>query len=556
MQRTTFLLLLGLLAWTLSPVQGAIFLEDFSSGIGAWTAGTVDDDHHTGETPDRPITPIAADGGAVLRSTSSCFSAPFNGVATTLTRVVSLPPGEYEIKASIFHTTALYGYCVGQTGGRSEIWVDGSVALSSTCPVRRRCGDCRVQLDQRSRRITVGASGEVTVMLRTHGGDCAVVTGFYDNIRIHPFMDCDDDGVLDAVDLDDDNDGIMDDVDPCPYATDCISVKGRHLFYNDSSFDGERDHDAVATDKLALQPGERATFANYSSFSKGINGVMVDVAELPLPHQISLDDFEFRVGASDDPASWVLAPNPTFISVEAAAGTVGTHRIMLEWANNVIQNQWLQVTLLANGDTGLASNDVFYFGNSMGDSGNSTANAQVDISDEAGARNNPRNFLNPAPVDFVYDYNRDGKVDVSDENLARLHASNFLTAPRLLDLTGVGAAGFDRASVSRPSLGSGGDGINDGPGLVIRRSDRDGELIIETMAIPQGDLRLQYSTQLGANDWKDLEEDATSVPGDSLEKKSWRIRPSESQVIYRLILGAGREAERNRPASVGVVSSK
>ena len=539
MKRTRFLTVIWLLFWALNPARAVVFLEDFSNGIGAWTAGTEQDDHHTGETPDVANAPRAAFGGALLTSTSSCFSAPFNGVATSLTRMVSLPPGEYEIKASVYHRTELYGYCAGQTTGRSEVWVDGSVALSSWCPRTRKCGECRVQLVQRSRRIVVGDSGQVTVTLRSHGGDCAIVAGFFDNIRIHPFLDCDDDGVLDAVDLDDDNDGILDAVDPCPFATDCIAVKDRHLFYNDSSFDEESNDDAVATDKTALREGAMATFSNYSSYSKGINGVIIDVAELPLPHRIDVDDFRFRMGSSQNLASWALAPDPIVISVEAAAGTIGTHRITLEWSNNVIQNQWLEVTLLANADTGLANNDVFYFGNSKGDSGNSTENAQVDVSDEVAARNNPRNFLNPASIDFAYDYNRDGKVDVSDEILARNNASNFLTAPQLLDLTAVQGAVLVRSSIFSVPMAT--EAIESSIGLVIRRSEVSGELFIETKPTQLGNLRLQYTTQLDSEDWVDLMEEPTFLPNDYSGKKRWRIRPTELQVIYRLIGGEDDE---------------
>src|SRR5205085_4800466 len=60
-----------------------------------------------------------------------------------------------------------------------------------------------------------------------------------------------------------------------------------HLFYNDSLFDGNdpginaADDNAIAPDKTALLPGQAATFANYTSYTKGINGVMVDLPNLP-----------------------------------------------------------------------------------------------------------------------------------------------------------------------------------------------------------------------------------------------------------------------------------
>jgi hypothetical protein len=43
----------------------------------------------------------------------------------------------------------------------------------------------------------------------------------------------------------------------------------------------------------------------------------------------------------------------------------------------------------------------------VGESGNSASNTFVDGTDFAGARDNPRNFLNRAPIDFRFDDNRD-----------------------------------------------------------------------------------------------------------------------------------------------------
>ena len=63
-------------------------------------------------------------------------------------------------------------------------------------------------------------------------------------------------------------------------------VVARQLFYNDSAWDGNNaaanadDDDAIATDKVALLPGMTATFANYTSYSRGINGLMIDVQDL------------------------------------------------------------------------------------------------------------------------------------------------------------------------------------------------------------------------------------------------------------------------------------
>ena len=47
------------------------------------------------------------------------------------------------------------------------------------------------------------------------------------------------------------------------------------------------------------------------------------------------------------------------------------------------------VTVLANETTGLAQPDVFYFGNAIGESGNSTTDAKVNAFDMLGNRTTP-----------------------------------------------------------------------------------------------------------------------------------------------------------------------
>ena len=96
-------------------------------------------------------------------------------------------------------------------------------------------------------------------------------------------------------------------------------VADRHLFYNESGtggatvrYDGNDaainslDDNAIATDKTAYLPGAGpATFANVSSYTKGINGVMIDLAGAH--GSISASDFEFRVGNNNSPSTWGTA---------------------------------------------------------------------------------------------------------------------------------------------------------------------------------------------------------------------------------------------------------
>jgi hypothetical protein len=216
-------------------------------------------------------------------------------------------------------------------------------------------------------------------------------------------------------------------------------VVGRHLFYNGSAWDGNNlaanasDDAAIATDKSALTPGGTAVFANYSSYTRGINGIMIDLANpTAQAAAISASDFAFKIGNNNIPSGWANAPAPSSVTVRSGAGLNGSDRITIIWSNNQIQKTWLQVTMLETPNTGLLAPDVFYFGNAVAESGNSTSNAFVDGTDELGARNNRRNFLNLAPVDFLYDYDRNRFVDGSDELFARNNRANFLNAIKLI----------------------------------------------------------------------------------------------------------------------------
>ncbi len=217
-------------------------------------------------------------------------------------------------------------------------------------------------------------------------------------------------------------------------------VVGRHVFYNHSAFDdppsGGTDDDAIAPDKQALLGGAAAGFANYTSYSRGINGIMVDIAAAAATPTEA--DFEFRVGNDDTPAGWDEAPKPSSFGVRPApspqySAADGSDRVTIIWADNDIENQWLQVTVLP-GNIGLPEPDVFYFGNAAGESGNSTGDAKVNALDMLGARDNPRTFLDPAPIDFRFDYNRDARVDATDMLIARNNPTHFLNALRLIEV--------------------------------------------------------------------------------------------------------------------------
>jgi hypothetical protein len=229
------------------------------------------------------------------------------------------------------------------------------------------------------------------------------------------------------------------------------SVVGRHLFYNQSGtasplrYDGNdaainaNDDLAIASDKTALLPGQTATFANVSSYTKGINGIMIDLAG---PHgTITASDFTFKVGNNNNTDGWAAAPAPISISVRTGAGVSGSDRVELIWANGAVQKQWLQVTMLANANTKLADADVFYFGNAVGDSGlgDSATQATVNATDELAARNNPANVLTNVPITNLFDYNRDGAVNSTDSLESRNNVTNIGNVLKFISLTVIAA---------------------------------------------------------------------------------------------------------------------
>ncbi len=233
-------------------------------------------------------------------------------------------------------------------------------------------------------------------------------------------------------------------------------IVGRQLFYNESGtggatvrYDGNDaainslDDNAIASDKVAYLPGAgAATFANISGYSKGINGVMIDIAG---SHpSITASDFIFRVGNNNTPSGWATATDPLSISVRAGAGVSGSDRVEIIWANSAIAKTWLQVITLANANTGLSQKpgypageaDVFFFGNAVGNSGlgDTAINALVNVIDENGARSNNQNLASNIPITNLYDFNRNGSVNVTDESIARLNGTNSTTALKYLNL--------------------------------------------------------------------------------------------------------------------------
>jgi regulation of enolase protein 1 (concanavalin A-like superfamily) len=207
------------------------------------------------------------------------------------------------------------------------------------------------------------------------------------------------------------------------------AIAGRGVYYGGSVFDGATHDGAIATDKTALLPGQTANFANYTNYSRGLNGIIVDI--LSPAGTMTASDFVFQVGNDNAPDGWAIAPDPLSVVSRPGAGMGGSTRVEITWADGAIVNQWLRVRVMGGEGTtsGLAADDVFYFGNVPGETGDSATSARVDMVDQLTIR---AAATDSASVTAACDINKDGVIDAADEAVARGNVTWFLNELQLI----------------------------------------------------------------------------------------------------------------------------
>lgn len=216
-------------------------------------------------------------------------------------------------------------------------------------------------------------------------------------------------------------------------------VVSRQLFYNGSDFDGRdlaansQDDRAIALGKQVLFPGGRASIDHVTTYSRGVNGVLVDLWKLPADPTAA--DFRVRVGNDNTPAGWAAGPAPSVITVRRGAGVSGSDRVTLIWPDGVLARRWVEISVLPSARTGLWTADVFYVGAAPGDTADSTTAAGVNAADLMRVRANPRSLLNPATITSPFDLNRDRRVDSLDLNVIRMNETQGASVLPMIDLT-------------------------------------------------------------------------------------------------------------------------
>jgi hypothetical protein len=215
-------------------------------------------------------------------------------------------------------------------------------------------------------------------------------------------------------------------------------VVATHVFYKGSVFDvgvgntsNPNDH-AIAPDKTAALPSQPGTFGSVTSYSRGINGIMVDVAHLSTGvRALTADDFGLRVtdsrgGLGSGESSWADAPAPASVTLRRGEGDGGSDRITLTWPDGALKNAWLEVSIRPDGRVGPTDNGRFYFGNLVGETGDpAAAGAPLRVSalDLAAVKRTLDTF---SPITGPYDFNRDGRVDALDLGIVKANLNRSL----------------------------------------------------------------------------------------------------------------------------------
>jgi ELWxxDGT repeat protein len=232
---------------------------------------------------------------------------------------------------------------------------------------------------------------------------------------------------------------------------------GRHVFYNNSKFDGRdvaanvADDRAIATDKRALRPGGAFSFENVTSYSRGINGIMVDVSTR---FDFYTDvRFSFKVGNDDSPGDWAVAPAPLAVARRIDGVPEDVERHTITWADSAIRNTWLEVTVEALFLDRVVATDVFYYGNLPGETGDATpAGRKAVVTGADVLRTRAAVPARTAPLTSAFDHNRDGAVNALDLAVARGNQTAALNAPTIADASPAAASLGTRGRPGRRSM--------------------------------------------------------------------------------------------------------
>lgn len=211
--------------------------------------------------------------------------------------------------------------------------------------------------------------------------------------------------------------------------TPSATIVARHVYHHNSTFAGIGIPQALDTTKQLAKASASPLlldFVNVTNSSRGINGIAFDIQDLAGTPTAS--DFEFRMsptGAFDSganpPSGWSSAPAPA--SVAVVPGT--PDRVVITWTDNAVANRWLQVTVKANSNTGIAAPEIYYVGHLLGEttglSGTVYTVAFADISPIRSA------VGNTVDAGSIVDIDKNGTVAFADITAMRANVGAQLS---------------------------------------------------------------------------------------------------------------------------------
>jgi hypothetical protein len=328
------------------------------------------------------------------------------------------------------------------------------------------------------------------------------------------------------------------------------TVEGRFIFYNNCHWDSTNsdanagDDHAIAIDKVALRRGGKASFANYTSYNRGINGIMIDLSAAS--GTLSLSDFGFKLGNDNCPDAWPDAPLPSTVAIRPGAGVNGSDRITLIWPDNAIpSHHWLEVRVRANANTGLASDDIFYFGNAIGETGDVRGKADVLVNDAIRILNNM--YLN-VPITNVFDIDRDGDALVNDACICLANLIAGARALQWIDLSALAPSNLSQvgrtssatenceASLPHGSLPSAAVGNSAGAGpAIVAELNANGDFVLCVPETLGHVYRLECCDGLGTGAWRPLDLQVVRSPG-NYQRWVVPIEVRAPQRFYRVLM--------------------
>jgi hypothetical protein len=210
------------------------------------------------------------------------------------------------------------------------------------------------------------------------------------------------------------------------------TIQSRNVFYNNAPGFGTSGVNnlptvnpikAIDPSKQALLPNQTPSTTNFTNYSRGLNGIVIDLNNTGNLSGISAANFQFAIWNSfpnATPNFVAISPSVT-VSTFPSGGTAGSDRVKLVFADRAIENAWLRITVLADATSGLASNDVFYFGNARFDVTPTSPFPSQQVAINAFDVNaiRARQGQNSGFISNIFDVDRSGVVNAFDINAVR-----------------------------------------------------------------------------------------------------------------------------------------